>query len=166
MNTFRGIALVVSLAALSAAPACQAPPATAPPATAPPATAPPTTAPPAAAPGVVATGKLEIVSLEPAKGTVLKPGANVSFKVRVRYQRSAPATQFQLLVQDQSGKALLQKPPTAMADKAEGEAELKADVAIPKAGVTEVHVYVPMFSLDPAARGTSTAAGVKYMVAP
>jgi hypothetical protein len=148
----RGMTLLVGLAALAAAPlAAQAPPTT-----------------PASKPaGVVATGKVEFVSIEPAKGTVLKAGANVSFKARVRYHRSAAGpAQFQLLVQDQSGKPLLQKPPAAKADKADGEVELKADVTIPKEGVTAVHVYVPMFSLDPAAKGTSTATGTKYTVAP
>jgi hypothetical protein len=116
---------------------------------------------------IVTTGQIEIVSIEPARGTVLKPGAPLSLKVKVRYKKSdrGPA-QVQLLVQDQGRKPLLQKPPKVRLEKAEGEVDLKADVVVPKEGVTSIDVFVPMFSLDPAAKGTSTATFVKYTVAP
>jgi hypothetical protein len=124
-------------------------------------------APPATQPRVVATGKIEIVTIEPAKGTVLKAGGTATFKARVRYQRTAgSAARIQLLVQDQAHKPLLPKPPSVTVDKAEGEVDLQAEVVIPKTGVTAVDVFIPMFSADPGVKGTSTATFVKYTVAP
>jgi hypothetical protein len=104
--------------------------------------------------------------LEPAPATALAPGARVIIRGTVRYAlTTAPAGDVAMVVQDQRGRPLQdwsESQPSWVIGAGDGTATLVDTIDVPAAGVTEVHVFLPVAAAG--ATRTETVTSARYRV--
>lgn len=107
---------------------------------------------------------VNVEAITPARGTILRPGSQVTFQARVSYTlATADSGRISMIIQDQAPRNLSRNPqPRAQIVRGGGVVELSDTITLPATGVTRVDVFVPLF--PGAATSTNTVQLVQFPV--